>query len=126
MAEAADGPELDLTNAHLANLADVDLPEDLMVRPDLPPPSSCRRSAACRLAPAHKRASTAFAGLAWPGLLQILDLTANRLRSLEPNLLALTGLRRLCLRQNLLSEGAEVEALASAPGGAAVAARLVA
>lgn len=75
MAEAASGPELDLTNAHLASLDDVDLPQDLM----------------------------------------ILDLTANRLRSLEPNLLALTGLRRLCLRQNLLSEGAEVEALASAP-----------
>ena len=61
-------------------------------------------------------------GLAW--LVQILDLTANRLRSLEPNLLALTGLRRLCLRQNLLSEGAEVEALASAPGGAAAEALL--
>jgi hypothetical protein len=42
--------------------------------------------------------------------------TANRLRSLEPNLLALTGLRRLCIRQNLVSEAAEVEALASASG----------
>ena len=42
MAEAASGPELDLTNAHLASLDDVDLPQDLMVRLDLPPPSSCR------------------------------------------------------------------------------------
>ena len=47
---------------------------------------------------------------------QNLDLTANRLRSLEPNLLALTRLRRLCLRQNLVSQTAEVEALACAPG----------
>lgn len=48
---------------------------------------------------------------------QSLDLTANRLRSLEPCLLALTGLRRLCLRQNLVSQPGEVEALGSAPGG---------
>ena len=51
--------------------------------------------------------------------LQALDLTANRLRALEPCLLGLTGLRRLCLRQNLLSLAHEVEALACAPGGAA-------
>ena len=35
--DAASGPELDLTNEHLASLADVDLPQDLMVRPDQPP-----------------------------------------------------------------------------------------
>lgn len=52
-----------------------------------------------------------------PYTTQSLDLTANRLRSLEPCLLALTGLRRLCLRQNLVSEPAEVEALGSASGG---------
>lgn len=50
---------------------------------------------------------------------QSLDLTANRLRHLEDKLLALTGLRRLCLRQNLVSSTAEVERLASAPGAAA-------
>ncbi|EFN52712.1 hypothetical protein CHLNCDRAFT_56306 [Chlorella variabilis] len=69
------GAELDLTNAHLPSLDEVDLPSGLTS----------------------------------------LDLTANRLRSMEPNLLALTGLRRLCLRQNLVSQVAEVEALASAP-----------
>lgn len=47
---------------------------------------------------------------------QSLDLTANRLRSLEPCLLALTALRRLCLRQNLVTSTEEVEALACAPG----------
>ncbi|KAI3430888.1 hypothetical protein D9Q98_009297 [Chlorella vulgaris] len=73
--ELAPSAELDLTNGHLATLADVELPSGL----------------------------------------QSLDVTANRLRSLEPNLLALTGLRRLCIRQNLVSEAAEVEALASAP-----------
>ncbi len=53
-------------------------------------------------------------------VLQSVDLTANRLRSLEPNLLALTGLRRLCLRQNLLSNAEEVEALSCAPGADAI------
>lgn len=48
--------------------------------------------------------------------LQVLDLTANRLRHLEGKLLALTGLRRLCLRQNLVTSTAEVEQLASTPG----------
>ena len=47
---------------------------------------------------------------------QALDLTANRLRQLEPKLLGLTGLRRLCLRQNLLTSAAEVPELQSAPG----------
>lgn len=47
---------------------------------------------------------------------QSLDLTANRLRHLEPDLLKLTGLHRLCLRQNLVSDVGEVTALASAPG----------
>ena len=56
------------------------------------------------------------AGAHPPPSIQSLDLTANRLRSLEPCLLALTGLRRLCLRQNLVSQPAEVEALACAPG----------
>ena len=118
LAEVAGGGELDLTNAHLATLAEVDLPQDLLVRPTGPaaillPPPPLRRlpPAACRLLAAKR--------CRWPGSVQILDLTANRLRSTEPNLLALTGLRRLCLRQNLLSEGAEVEALASAPGAAA-------
>ena len=48
--------------------------------------------------------------------LQSLDLTANRLRQLEAKLLALTGLQRLCLRQNLVTSSAKVEQLASAPG----------
>lgn len=49
-------------------------------------------------------------------VIQVLDLTANRLRSLEGKLLVLTGLRRLCLRQNLLTATSEVEQLASASG----------
>ncbi|KAK9807493.1 hypothetical protein WJX72_000775 [[Myrmecia] bisecta] len=48
-----------------------------------------------------------------PGLTS-LDLTANRLRELEPKLLALKGLRKLFLRQNLLSDAAKVVELASA------------
>lgn len=48
--------------------------------------------------------------------MQSLDLTANRLRQLEPTLLSLAGLRRLCLRQNLLTSAAEVQELQSAPG----------
>ena len=51
-----------------------------------------------------------------PPSAQALDLTANRLRALEPVLLALQGLQRLSLRQNLLADAAEVEHLASAPG----------
>lgn len=51
---------------------------------------------------------------------QTLDLTANRLRHLEDKLLALTGLRRLCLRQNLVTSTEEVQRLASAPGGSSV------
>ena len=56
----------------------------------------------------------------YPSSAQLLDLTANRLRHLEPKLLALTGLRRLCLRQNLVSDVGEVQQLSSAPGVCAV------
>jgi len=44
---------------------------------------------------------------------QTLDLTANRLKHLEPNLLALPNLTWLSLRQNLISDPTEVEALSS-------------
>ena len=44
-----------------------------------------------------------------------LDLTANRLHHVEPKIQELTGLTRLCLRQNLLSDPSEVELLRSAP-----------
>ncbi|KAK9835640.1 hypothetical protein WJX74_004889 [Apatococcus lobatus] len=44
-----------------------------------------------------------------------LDLTANRLRDLEPRLLALTGLRKLSLRQNVLTTAAALEQSAFAP-----------
>jgi len=46
---------------------------------------------------------------------QSLDLTANRLRHLEDKLLTLPSLRRLCMRQNLVSSTQEIENLKSAP-----------
>ena len=139
------GTELDLTNAHLPSLADVPgLTQQLTVRVGCtfpcaaamwkPPPlvlpvlaSTCVLALLgpawptglhrCLPAVAPSSGFTPNQLLLAPPPQQSLDLTANRLRSLEPCLLALTGLRRLCLRQNLVSQPAEVEALASAPGG---------
>jgi hypothetical protein len=109
LAELADR-ELDLTNSHLATLGDVELPPSLTVRI-----AATSHPAAAGVRRAEGRApSPPPRPLPLP---QLLDLTANRLRQLEPKLLALAGLRRLCLRQNLLSNAAEVERLASAPGG---------
>jgi protein phosphatase 1 regulatory subunit 7 len=101
--------ELDLTNSHLPSLEDVELDANLRVRARLMmlPPARDRRG--CRPAPAPAAPTRAPFARA-----QALDLTANRLHHLEPKLRALTGLTRLCLRQNLVSDPAEVEALASA------------
>ena len=118
------GQELDLTNAHLPSLVDVELPAGLTVRGR--GGTACtrrrRRLLARRQVPLQPckpplQLCDCCHGYAWLHLhVQSLDLTANRLRSLEPNLLALTGLRRLCLRQNLVSRGEDVEALGCAPG----------
>lgn len=114
--------ELDLTNEHLHTLEGVELDPALQV---------CKTSQRMQRCGCHlAQPTTAPAPLPLlstavlisfvqtiPGfLVQTLDLTANRLRHLEPALLALTGLRRLCLRQNLVSDVGEVAALASAPG----------
>lgn len=137
--------ELDLTNAHLPSLAEVPgLTQQLTVSMAAGALSTCWKHAvaiasAARLSACAARPVPCLPSLLrslWcnspllqpalgpsshlaphhPPTLQSLDLTANRLRSLEPCLLALTGLRRLCLRQNLVSQPGEVEALASAPG----------
>lgn len=59
----------------------------------------------CPAAPANSRNTSTV---------QLLDLTANRLKNFEAKVLALQHLTSLCVRQNLLSEASEVEALASA------------
>lgn len=93
--------ELDLTNSHLDSLVDVPLPPTLQV---------------LRIASHHP--STTFPLLTPhppPAHMQTLDVTANRLKILEPKLQALENLTWLCLRQNLIHDTTDVEALRSAP-----------
>lgn len=47
-------------------------------------------------------------------ILQEVDLTANRLKTVESSVLHLTGLERLSLRQNLLEDASCVEHLRNA------------
>jgi hypothetical protein len=75
----SDGLTLDLTNSHLRTLADVPLAPTLTVGKRLVAWQHAGAAGVSKLAPL------------WLIYLQALDLTANRLTGLEPNLLALTG-----------------------------------
>ncbi len=81
-----DASELDLTNAHLQNLDDVPLPETLSVSNIVRSPLAI---ALCSAAKYHQPYCTC---------LQLLDLTANRLKELDSRVLKLPGdLRGSCL-----------------------------
>jgi hypothetical protein len=75
----SDGLTLDLTNSHLRTLADVPLAPTLTVSERLVAWQHAGAAGVSKLAPL------------WLIHVQALDLTANRLTALEPNLLALTG-----------------------------------
>ena len=75
----SDGLTLDLTNSHLRTLADVPLAPTLTVSERLVAWQHVGAAGASKLAPL------------WLIHVQALDLTANRLTALEPDLLALTG-----------------------------------
>lgn len=99
--------DLDLTNAHLHSLDEVSLPNTMRVGGVM----------GLEIGTWQPQPSNFSVGLSSPlaHAMQVLDATANRLKSIEAALLRLDGLTKLCLRQNLLTSAEEVEALASAP-----------
>jgi hypothetical protein len=72
---------LDLTNSHLRDLSTVEISPTLTVR------CNCGSSTLQPRSAASAAADRCVAAL----VLQALDLTANRLQSLDPRVLALTG-----------------------------------
>lgn len=116
--------DLDITNGHLHSLEEVELPNTLEVRVLCrPAPAPGPAGMGTQRMPTTSQPARA-AAQSWtrsnhrntPPCLQSLDVTANRLKRLEDKVLALRRLRRLCLRQNLLTEAEDIERLASAPG----------